>query len=189
MGWFKRGIDDGVAGQARVVSSSSPHGGRGRTAVKMCAMNLVISAGDIPAFSVEHSQLCRTKRWPYAGTVLPVVVSRSDPSRFEIDFDAVPDHRDVARQRAEQQAAMMRNGGTVTVGGPGVTFVGGTAADIPPEMRAGLEQMLGVDLDGDGTAGAPTDRISQLERLAQLRSSGALTEQEFEAEKRKLLGS
>lgn len=33
------------------------------------------------------------------------------------------------------------------------------------------------------------DRIGQLERLANLRSSGALTNEEFEAEKRKLLGT
>lgn len=55
------------------------------------------------------------------------------------------------------------------------------------------EAATGMDLDGDGrVGGAPPpaggDRVAQLERLAALRSSGALTEEEFEAEKRRLLG-
>lgn len=164
MGWFKRGIKDGVDGQAQVVSSSSPYGGHGNAAFKMCEMQLVVTAGDIPAFSVEHRQLCRTKRWPHAGTVLPAVVSRSDPTRYEIDFDAVPDHRETARRRAEQQAAMLRGeapqaGHVGTFGGASIQFVGGTPADLPPEKRARLEQMLGVDLDGDGVIGAAGDEL------------------------------
>ena len=53
-------------------------------------------------------------------------------------------------------------------------------------MRAGLEQMLGTDLDGDGRIGGG-DRLVQLERLAHLHATGALTAAEFEAEKRRLL--
>lgn len=163
MGWFRRRIKDGVEGQAQIVSSSSPHGSNGHAALKMCTINLVITAPGIPAFSAEHTQLCRTARWPYAGTVLPVTVSRSDPSRYEIDFDAIPDHRETARQRAEQQAAMLR-GEAPASGVPGaagmfgagaqIQFVGGTPADLPPDKRARLEQVLGVDLDGDGVVGA-----------------------------------
>ena len=39
---------------------------------------------------------------------------------------------------------------------------------------------------GESGAGAAPDRITQLERLDQLRSSGALTEDEFKREKAKL---
>jgi putative oligomerization/nucleic acid binding protein len=54
----------------------------------------------------------------------------------------------------------------------------------------------GVDLEAIGAAGTafgaqPTvggDRISELERLAKLRESGALTESEFQAQKQRLLG-
>lgn len=68
---------------------------------------------------------------------------------------------------------------------------------------AGLQKAIfeklaagGVDLEAIGAAGAgfgaqPTvggDRISELERLAKLRESGALTESEFQAQKQKLLG-
>ena len=90
--------------------------------------------------------------------------------------------------------------GALLAGSPQVTIVGGTAADIPPEMRAGLEQMLGTDLDGDGRigGGAPgpagsaagsDDRLVQLERLAHLHATGALTAAEFDAEKRRILAS
>jgi len=72
------------------------------------------------------------------------------------------------------------------------------SADVLPEMIGQVEQALGVDLDGDGVVGsgptpgepaggAPGDRIAQLERLAALRDTGALSESEFEAEKQRLL--
>jgi hypothetical protein len=46
----------------------------------------------------------------------------------------------------------------------------GASGIVPPPANAG----------GD-------DRIAQLERLAQLRASGALSDEEFEAEKRRVL--
>ena len=218
MGLFGRKPRNGVRGTARVVACTAHSG----TAThQTCRMNLVVEVDGIPAYSIEHSQITPARKWPNPGDVLPVVVNRKDPSKLSVDFDEVPDQRDFARQRAEQHAAMLRGGGAQgsampgTAGLPGmpagfqiegtpqVTIVGGTAADIPPEMRAGLEQMLGVDLDGDGVIGgagaaasAPhvaggggDDRLAQLERLARLHQSGALSDREFEAEKRRLLGA
>ena len=70
----------------------------------------------------------------------------------------------------------------------------------------GLEDAMGMDLDMDGrvgTSGAPAagpaaplqsapqpgaDIVTQLERLAALRDSGALTPEEFAREKARLLG-
>ena len=65
-------------------------------------------------------------------------------------------------------------GGTVTTG----TFEGFQAATMQP-------------VSGFGTvapAGGEGDRIAKLRTLAELRKSGALTEQEFEREKARLLG-
>lgn len=205
LGLFRRKPKDGVRGTAHVVSSTA-HGAR--AAYQNCRLNLVVQAEGMQPYSVEHSQMCPASKWPQPGTVVPVVVSRKDPTHLKIDFDAMPDAADVARQRAEQQAAMLRNlgaaggggagmlSGAAFAGSPQVTIVGGTAADIPPDKRAALEQMLGVDLDGDGTiGGAPDgpagsdDRLVQLERLAHLHATGALTTAEFEAEKRRLLAS
>ena len=84
-----------------------------------------------------------------------------------------------------------------------VQFIGGSPADLPPEKLAKLEAMLGQDLNGDGMIGgsvaaavpagwapptAQDDRLAQLERLASLHRSGALTDEEFAREKSRLLG-
>ncbi|MEA2125097.1 MAG: hypothetical protein QOI80_1879 [Solirubrobacteraceae bacterium] len=81
------------------------------------------------------------------------------------------------------------------------------------EALQGIERAMNMDLDGDGKiargapappgetpwaawtqamapgAGPAPDVVSQLERLAALKASGALTEAEFAAEKAKLLGT
>lgn len=45
-------------------------------------------------------------------------------------------------------------------------------------------------VSGEGPAGArDDDRIAELERLANLKEAGALTEEEFEREKARILGS
>jgi hypothetical protein len=55
------------------------------------------------------------------------------------------------------------------------------------------ERFMNVDLNADGkiaggAAAGSSDVVSQLERLTKLRDEGALTEQEFAAQKQKLLG-
>jgi hypothetical protein len=46
-----------------------------------------------------------------------------------------------------------------------------------------------VEIDVGGTRGSgDDDRLEQLERLARLREQGVLTGEEFEAEKRRILG-
>ena len=158
-------------------------------------MSLVVQAEGIPAYSVDHKQNCPSNKWPVPGADLPVLVSRSDPQRLRIDFDQIPDHRDVARARAEQQAAMLRGeGGATPPDLSSVQFVGGTADDLTPEQRDKVERLLGIDIDGDGVVAgagpgsAGADRIGQLERLARLRDTGAITDEEYAAEKRRLLG-
>jgi len=101
---------------------------------------------------------------------------------------------------APSQVTNLPGGGTVQV----VNLSGDPAA--AGEAIAMAERATGMDLDGDGkiggaagASGAPAadaeapaagddDRLEQLERLAKLRDSGALTQQEFEAEKARLLG-
>lgn len=94
-----------------------------------------------------------------------------------------------------------------TFGGPGmsgvVVNVSGGSLDDPgvAEALEMAEAMTGMDLDGDGRIGAQAapaapapedtpaeDRIARLERLARLREQGALTEEEFAAEKARVLG-
>ena len=63
------------------------------------------------------------------------------------------------------------------------------------QIMGAVEMATGQDLDRDGVVGpaGPTapdaDRVTQLERLAKLKDSGALTDEEFQAAKAKILGS
>ena len=50
------------------------------------------------------------------------------------------------------------------------------------------QRLSGSGMSTRGADAADADRIAQLERLAKLRKSGALTEAEFQAEKARVLG-
>ncbi len=78
---------------------------------------------------------------------------------------------------------------------PGATVeVHSSSGELGPEQVAKLERAFGMDMDGDGIVGGGVvpetgrDEVAQLERLASLRESGALTDEEFRAAKRKVLG-
>ncbi len=206
MGLFRRDRSEDttewVVGTARVTSASSPYSSDGGAMFMNGVFHFVVEVPGFPAFAVEERRITRTRRWPQPGMVLPARVSRTDPPQYEIDFDAIPNWDDAARQQAEMQAAMMR--GEAAPGGmpANVQFIGGSPADLPPEKLAKLEAFLGQDLNGDGVIGAPAaaaanwappaaassdDRLAQLERLAHLHASGALTDDEFAREKARLL--
>lgn len=88
--------------------------------------------------------------------------------------------------------------------GPGTTPVAGAAAlsgaELSPDQAARVQQALGalglgnasavqvVSTQGAGAGGRQPDPIEQLEKLAELRKSGALTDEEFEQQKRRVLG-
>ena len=80
---------------------------------------------------------------------------------------------------------------TINVADPQVIDL--TGAGVPPGMEDQVRQAMEMaqqhmgQMPGAASAGGD-DRVSQLERLAKLRDSGALTDAEFEAEKAKLLG-
>jgi hypothetical protein len=50
------------------------------------------------------------------------------------------------------------------------------------------QSAAGVGFASDGAGSDTDDQLAQLERLAALRDSGALTDQEFEEQKRRVLG-
>jgi hypothetical protein len=129
-------------------------------------------------------------------------IDRADPSRCKIEWDEVPDSREVGKSAAEQLAAAMR--GEQVAGGfttQSVEIVGDVSS-LTDDQRAKLE-MLGIDLETlvnaaqAGTTvtwGAPDDgagddaRLARLERLAALRAQGVLTDAECEEQKRRILG-
>jgi hypothetical protein len=86
--------------------------------------------------------------------------------------------------------------------GPGATQVGTglSGAELSPDQAARVQQALGalglgnassvqvVRTQGAGAGGSQPDPIEQLEKLEALRQSGALTDEEFEQQKRRVLG-
>jgi hypothetical protein len=202
MGLFNR-MKDPVEGMAQVISSSAPP----RATSGNCKMTLVVQADGVPATSAHVHDIVSTKRWPFPGTVLPVQVDRANPEKVKVLWDKVPSHEESAQADADALAAMMR----------GETPPGSTPPGFDPTMLSGgtgdivsqLQHMFpGAHIQVEGTAmtapaagtgwAPPTpgatqddfadDRIEALERLAKLHASGALTDAEFAAEKRRVLG-
>jgi hypothetical protein len=186
-----RRMKDPVDGTAQVVGSTQPPDSATSGNVNL---NLVVQAEGVEATSVEHSCLAPTKKWPYPGETLPVRFDRTDPTRLKVRWDDMPDSADVAKQQADAIAAAMNQGGG------GATAAGG--ADVNAIVDALQEAMPGAQIDVEGggmqpgagtsAAGASAggdDHLAQLERLAKLRDAGALTDEEFEREKARILGS
>jgi len=96
--------------------------------------------------------------------------------------------------RAEASAGGQALGGAIP--GGGATPLSG--AELSPDQTARVQQALSaLGLSGtssvrvvpaQGAAAGQPDPVSQLERLAELRKSGALTDAEFEQEKQRILG-
>jgi Short C-terminal domain len=181
-------MKDPVDGTAQVVSSTQAPDHATSANVKL---NVVVQAEGMEATSVEFSCIAPTKKWPFPGETLPVTVDRADPTRIKVSWDDVPDSGDVAKQQADALAAQMNQGGA---GAGGAQVVGGgDVADLVQQLQQqypGAEiQVEGMPMEAAGpAASAQGDRVAQLERLAKLKESGALSEQEFEREKARILG-
>ncbi len=182
-------MKDPVDGTAQVVGGTMPPDNATSSNVNL---NVVVQAEGVPATSVEFNCIAPTKKWPSPGHTLPVTVDRADPTRIKVRWDVVPDSGDVAKQQAEALAAAMNQSGGAA---PGVTGPGG--GDVNQIVAALQQAMPGAQINVEG-AGAATpqggaapaaDPVAQLERLAKLKESGALTEAEFEREKARILGS
>jgi hypothetical protein len=184
--WKARRIKDPVDGVAQVVGSTQPPDSATSGNVNL---TLVVQAEGVSATTIEHSCLAPTKKWPYPGETLPVTFDRTDPDRLKVRWDDVPDSADVSKQQAEALAAQLNQGG-----GGSVVSSGGNVNQIVEALQ---QAMPGAQIqvgDGQVAAGAGTeaggdDRLAELERLAKLRESGALTQEEFELEKARILGS
>lgn len=177
-------MDDPVDGTAQVVGSTQPPDNATSSNVNL---TLVVQAEGVPAVSVEHSCIAPTSKWPFPGETLPVTFDRSDPSRLKIRWDDVPKSGDVSKQQADALAAAMNQGG-------GAQAIQAGGADANAIVEALQQAMPGAQINVEGggaaaAAGAPAgdDRVAQLERLAKLKESGALSDKEFEKEKARIL--
>jgi hypothetical protein len=197
------GMEDPVRGTAQVVSASM---NRGRGILQMCDVHLVVQAEGVQPTAVAYRGLVHRDRWPMPGMVLPITVDRADPQHVDIEWDEVESSKDRTRQSAENLAAMMRGeGGTTAVAGAPtvVNLSGRDLSTLSQEQKAKL-RMLGIDPGAiasppaGGEDGAPVpppppdgdpmdERLARLERLAKLRDQGALTDEEFETQKRQVI--
>jgi hypothetical protein len=185
--WKARRMKEPVDGVAQVVGSTQPPDSATSGNVNL---TLVVQAEGVPATTIEHSCLAPTKKWPYPGETLPVTFDRADPDRLKVRWDDVPDSADVSRQQAEALAAQLNQGGSVAQAG----------GDVNEIVQALQEQYPGAQIEVQGAESIGTtpspprdsdgdDRIEELERLAKLKESGALTKEEFEREKARILGN
>lgn len=188
-------ISDPVDVDAQVVSvSRAPHATHG-TAV----MDLVVQPPGREAVAIEcTSARAPVAKWPTPGGTLPVTVSASNPEKCRARWDDVPESGEIATDRAAQLAQQLNQGG-----GPGGRVATGVSGDVNEIVEALQQAMPGAQIEVEGAGstpgggampgasagGAEDDRVAQLERLARLKQSGALTDQEFEREKARILGS
>ena len=192
MGLFSKlkGGGGGVRGTAQVTSCSQY---QGRGIYSMCRMQLIVQGEGVAPTAVEFEGLVHRKRWPQPGMTLPVTVNAANPQNVSIEWDEVPDSRDRSRANAEAMAAMMRGEGAAVGGLGGAQVINLSGGQLTEEQAAKL-RMLGIDPGAVQGAAAPApkpepdDQLTQLERLGALRASGVLTEEEFEDQKRRLLG-
>ena len=166
-------MKDPVRGEAQVVSSTAH---RGDGVWQNCRMQLVVQAEGVAATSVEHNELVHTRKWPSPGMTLPVTVDRSNPQKFKVEWDEVPDSRERAAVNADALAAMMR-GETPPGAGIDIDQLAARQGYGPaPPQEAVADSNDDVD-----------DQLARLAKLGQLRDSGVLTPEEFEQQKRRIL--
>ena len=184
--WKARSMKDPVDGIAQVVGSTQPPDSATSSNVNL---TLVVQAEGVPATTIEHSCIAPTKKWPYPGETLSVTFDRADPDRLKVRWDDVPDSADVSRQQAEALAAQLNQGGTGSVasGGGNVNEIVEALQQAMPGAQIQVGDAQAVPATGAGDD--DDDRIEELERLAKLKDSGALTEEEFDREKARILGS
>jgi hypothetical protein len=184
----KKVLRNGVPGRATIVERGALD--RGGTSFNL-PMTLQVHVDGLTPYEVEDQWMVKAKDAIGLSGWIPVRVDRERPERVAIDWDGV-------RANYEQSKAARRD--ALASGGAGVP---GLDADAAAQVQQALGAMgLNVDLS-DATVvshppqeitvgdmrgfGGGDDTIGKLERLAALRASGALTDAEFEAQKRRLL--
>ena len=177
---------------AQVVSGSeAPHATHGRQHEPGGA------EPDGQAHAIECTSSGSGEKWPTPGGPLPVTVDPADLEKCKVRWDDVPESGDVAKQQADAMAAADEPGRRAARGGGGQVVSSGDVSDIVKRLQQaypGAEiNVQGGDASALGgasaaPAGGGDDSVAQLERLAKLKESGALSRAEFEREKARILG-
>jgi hypothetical protein len=185
-------LKKGTPGRATIVEMGALD--RGGTSFNL-PMTLQVHVEGITPYEIEDQWMVKAKDTVALDGSIPVKVDRSDHEKVAIDWETLrAEYEQEKTARREALAAGGPAGATVTFGEPQVID-----ANADPQVMEQVGQMLGqmgISLDGqqptgfasDASAEGSDDTISQLERLSALRASGALSDEEFEQQKRRILG-
>jgi hypothetical protein len=192
-------LKKGVPGKATIVSMGALD--RGGTSFNLPITLQVYVEGWTP-YEVSDQWMVKARDTITLSGWIPVKVDPDDREKVAIEWDEL-------RERHEQEEAARRQAlaasGPVTnldaLGGPGmlgnatVNFQGAQEIDLTqnPEAAEQVMQMLGLSgaqvsfEQAPAQQAASEDPIARLERLAALKASGVLTEEEFQQQKRRIL--
>ena len=184
-------LKKGMPGKATIVERGALD--RGGTSFNL-PMTLQVFVEGITPYEVEDQWMVKAKDTVALDGSIPIKVDPENHERVAIDWDTLrAEYEQEVAARREALAAGGPAGATVTMGTPTVID-----ADADPQAMEQVSQMLGqmgISVQGqptgfasDGAGSDADDQLFQLERLSALRSSGALTDEEFEEQKRCILG-
>jgi Short C-terminal domain len=95
----------------------------------------------------------------------------------------------IRRRRPVLRAATMAGGAAIAYHAGKTSGANAGQVNAQPAEDAGVQQVAPAPQAPISTAGGPSeDAIAKLKELGQLRDQGILTDQEFEAQKQKVLG-
>jgi hypothetical protein len=176
-------LKNGVPGRATIATMGALD--RGGTSFNL-PMTLHVYVEGLTPYEVHDQWMVKAKDTVALSGSIPVKVDPEDQNKVAIDWDTL---RAEYEQEAEARRAALAQSGPV---GPNVTIGEPQVIDLTADPTAAVQvqEMLGqfgINVE-QASAPAEDDPISKLERLAALRASGALTEAEFEEQKRRILG-
>jgi Short C-terminal domain len=184
-------LKKGMPGRATIVEMGALD--RGGTSFNL-PMTLQVHVEGITPYEVEDQWMVKAKDAIGLSGSIPVMVDREHHEKVAIDWDGV--RAQYEQEKAARQQALASGGiegATVTIG-EGQVIDASANPQLAEQLSQALGQ-LGITADqqqaegfGSQPADAGDDAISQLERLSALRASGALTDEEFEQQKRRILG-
>jgi hypothetical protein len=210
-------MKDPAEGTATVMGYAEQHEQKGSDVV-LDAQVMVQAEGLVPTTVDARPQIPQSWMPVKLGTEWPVRVDRAKPERLEFLFDRVhapappPGAPTPApappnplasfsvspgvqvfggtSQQAQEAIGMAEQMTGMDLDGDG-KVAGGAAPAAGASPFAAFFQAAGAAVPGMPAAAAPAsdDPVSKLERLAKLLDEGAITREEFDAQKKRILGS
>jgi hypothetical protein len=193
-------LKHGMPGKAQIATMGALD--RGGTSFNL-PMTLQVFVEGITPYEVEDQWMVKAKDTVALSGWIPVKVDRDDHMRVAIDWEGVRanyEQEKTARRDALAQGQAVGEP-TITIGEPQVINIDGGGAGGADQIQQMLGAMgFGADVQAQAAeayeqataaaqpAGGDDDVIGKLERLSALRAAGALTDEEFEAQKRRILG-